>query len=108
MLDIDSVNHIVSNSQFVIGASDPGVWIDNGTEKIKEWGAKAATFLGSVLILLGVLFFFKIIASKSGRGKNAVLCLGALVAGGVLIYGGLNFLESISNTGYNGVKGIKG
>lgn len=107
MLDIDSVNHIVSNSQFVLGASDPGVWIDNGKEKVTEYGGKIATFLGSVLIILGVWFFFKIIGSKSGRGKNAILCLGALVAGGVLIYGGVSFLESISNTGYNGVKGIK-
>ncbi|WP_193018671.1 hypothetical protein [Staphylococcus equorum] len=107
MLDIDSVNHIVSNSQFVIGASDPGSWIDNGTEKLKEWGAKGATFLGSALVILALWFLFKTIASKSGRGKNAMLCLGALVVGGVLVYGGVNFLESISNTGYNGVKGIK-
>lgn len=107
MLDVDSLNHIITNSHFVLGASDPGSWIDNGREKLVEWGGKGAAFLGTALILLGLWFAFKIISSKSNRGLNALLFLGACVVGGVLIYGGVSFLESISSGGYNGVKSIK-
>lgn len=107
MLDIDSLNHILANTHVVLGASDPGGWIDNGTDKLKEWGAKAAVFFGTALLILALWFMFKIIGSKSNRGKNALLCLGACVIGGVLIYGGVDFLESISSGGYNGVKDLK-
>lgn len=107
MLDIDTLNHMATNFHFVLGAQDPGSWIDNGKEKLVEWGGKGAAFLGTALIILGLWFLFKVVGSKSGRGKNALLFLAACVVGGILIYGGVSFLESISSGGYNGVKGIK-
>lgn len=107
MFDLDVLNHIVGNSHLVLGASDPGQWVDNATDKLKEWGAKGMTFLGTALLILAAWFLFRIIASKSGRGKNALLMLGACVIGGVLLYGGIEFLQSISSGGYNGAKGLK-
>lgn len=108
MLDIDSLNHIVTNSHFVLGASDPGQWVDNGTDTAKNWGGKIATFLGTLCFIAALWFLFKTIATKSKRGFYALLMLAACIVGALLVYGGISFLDSLGNSGYNGVKKIKG
>ena len=104
---VEALNHLTMNVDLVAGASDPGGWIDNGTDKVKEWGAKGAVFLGACCFIAALWFLARIILSKSKRGLYAGLCLAACIVGGLLIYGGMDFLQSIGSGGFNGVKDLK-
>lgn len=108
MLDIEFLNHVVNNLHPVLGAADPGQWIDNGNDKAKEWGGKIATLFGTICFIWGVWYLFAAIVMKSNKGKLVILAIIACVVGAVLAVGGIAFLQSLGEGGYNGLKGIKG
>lgn len=108
MFDIESMNHIVNHLQPILGASDPGQWIDNSSDKAKEWGGKIATFFGVICFIWGLWYLFAAVVMKSNKGKLVILAIIACVVGALLTYGGIEFLRSFGEGGYNGVKGING
>lgn len=107
MLDIDSINHIATNLHPILGASDPGQWLDNGNDKVKEWGGKLTTLFGIICFIWGVWYLFAAVVMKSNKGKLVILAIVACVVGALLTYGGISFLQSFGQGGFNGVKGIK-
>lgn len=104
---VETFNHLTMNADLVLGATDPGGWVDNGTDKAKEWGGKIAVFLGTCCFIAALWFLSRIILTKSKRALFAGLCLAACVVGGVLVWGGMEFLQSVGNGGFNGVKDLK-
>ncbi|WP_147614276.1 hypothetical protein [Staphylococcus xylosus] len=107
MFDIESMNHIVNNLHPILGASDPGQWIDNSSDKAKEWGGKIATLFGVLCFIWGVWYIFGAAVFKSNKGKLVILAVVACLVGAGLTYGGISFLQSVGEGGFNGVKDIK-
>lgn len=104
MLDIDLMNHTFMNMHFVLGASDPGSWLDNGKDLAKDWGAKFLAILGFLAFCWGGWYLFCAIVKKSNAGRLVGLAFAAVIVGAILCVGGISWLQSMGNGGFSGVK----
>lgn len=94
---------------FVLGASaswDPFNVLDGAVDWLKEGGAKFLTVLGIVCILFGGVFLARIVFQSQQKGRMFVAAIIALVIGAVLTVGGLTFLMTVSEGGFDGIKDV--
>lgn len=104
MLDIELLNQTLMNMHFVLGASDPGSWLDKGQDIVKDWGSKGLAIFGFLAFCWGGWYLFCAIVKKSNAGKLVGWAVLACVVGAILCVGGITWLQSIGNSGFNGVK----
>lgn len=92
----------------VSGAWDPGSVLDSAVDWLKDNGAKFLTVLGTIAVIWGGIYLFRVVIGSQQKGKMFVWALVSFIVGGILAVGGLTFLLTVAEGGYDGAKGVGG
>ena len=91
-VDVGTILHSFDMNAWTVDS-----FLSNLSSSFKRWTGLVMTVLGVISILAAAWFMFKVITDKQQRGKYILDLIIALVAAGLLLFGGYSLFSSISS-----------